>query len=225
MLSPHAIAGIRLLILLGTRLREVLHLRWTEVDLSAGCLASRQQDRRKTIILNAPALAVLQNIPRVGAAVLAIPIGSMLAWKRGDLAGVTMRLLAAVGVTLLAALVWLAMHDFKASLAVLGIALGVWVIVGSLNELALRLGVGWPLDLSRVLGRARGLPRSAWAMTAAHAGVGRAHPRHHGAERRPGRAYSGDEARRYGRPRRLRGEAGRRGAGAGPELHGPARHL
>ena len=103
---------------------------------------------------------------------VAIPIGSMLAWKRGDLAGVTMRLLAAVGVTLLAALVWLAMHDFKASLAVLGIALGVWVIVGSLNELALRLGIGWPLDLSRVLGRARGLPRSAWAMTAAHAGVG-----------------------------------------------------
>ena len=50
--------------------------------------------------------------------------------------------------------------------------LGVWVIVGSLNELALRLGVGLPLDLPRVLSRARGLPRSAWAMTIAHAGLG-----------------------------------------------------
>ena len=88
-------------------------------------------------------------VPLMVPLAVAVPIGSMLAWKRGDLAGVTMRLLAAVGVTL-----------------------GAWVILGSFNELALRLGIGLPLDLSRVLSRARGLPRSAWAMTIAHAGLG-----------------------------------------------------
>jgi cytochrome c-type biogenesis protein CcmF len=103
---------------------------------------------------------------------LAIPIGSMLAWKRGDLPGVMSRLTAALVVTGLAVLAWLAMHDFRLSLAAGGIALGIWVIAGSLNELALRMGIGWPLDAARVGSRARGLPRSAYAMTLAHIGVG-----------------------------------------------------
>ncbi len=53
-----------------------------------------------------------------------------------------------------------------------GVALAVWVIAGSLNELALRLGVGLPLDPARIRERARGLPRSAWSMTLAHIGLG-----------------------------------------------------
>ena len=111
-------------------------------------------------------------VPLMVPLLVAVPIGSMLAWKRGDLAGVTSRLLGAVALTIAAALGWLALHDFKASLALIGIVLGVWVIVGSLNELALRLGLGLPLDAGRVLARTRGLPRSAWAMAAAHAGLG-----------------------------------------------------
>ncbi len=72
LLSPHAIAAIRLLILLGTRLREVLHLRWTEIDFERGLLLlPDSKTGRKTIILNAPALAVLQAIPRVGEFVIA----------------------------------------------------------------------------------------------------------------------------------------------------------
>ena len=111
-------------------------------------------------------------IPLMVPLFIAVPIGSMLAWKRGDLAGVTGRLLAAFAITAAAVLLWLAMHDFRASLAAGGIALGVWVIAGSLNELALRMGFGLPLDLARVRSRARGLPRSAFAMTLAHIGLG-----------------------------------------------------
>jgi cytochrome c-type biogenesis protein CcmF len=103
---------------------------------------------------------------------IALPVGSMLAWKRGDLAGVLSRLAAALLVTAAAALFWLALHDFRASLAVAGVALGAWTIAGALGELALRLGVGLPFDGARVLVRARGLPRSAWAMTLAHVGLG-----------------------------------------------------
>ncbi|MFL5333327.1 MAG: heme lyase CcmF/NrfE family subunit, partial [Geminicoccaceae bacterium] len=103
---------------------------------------------------------------------IAVPFGSMLAWKRGDLAGVTSRLSAAMLVTAAAMLLWLGFHDFRASLAMAGIGLGVWVIAGTLNELVVRLGGTLPLDLGRILGRARGLPRSAWAMSMAHVGLG-----------------------------------------------------
>ena len=111
-------------------------------------------------------------IPLMVPLFIAMPFGSMLAWKRGDLAGVTSRLLFAFAVTVAAALVWFALHDFRASLAAGGIGLGVWVIAGSLNELALRMGIELPLDLARVRSRARGMPRSAYAMTLAHIGLG-----------------------------------------------------
>lgn len=110
-------------------------------------------------------------VPLMLPLLIAVPIGSMLAWKRGDLPGVLRRLWAALAVTALAVLAWAAWHDFRTGLALVGIALGVWVIAGSLNELALRVGL-FQLDLPRVLARARGLPRSAWAMTIAHVGLG-----------------------------------------------------
>ena len=111
-------------------------------------------------------------VPLMIPLLVAVPFGSMLGWKRGDLAGVTARLLAAFAVTAVAALLWVALHDFRASLALGGVALAIWVIAGSLNELALRLGVSLPLDPARIRERARGLPRSAWSMTLAHIGVG-----------------------------------------------------
>jgi cytochrome c-type biogenesis protein CcmF len=111
-------------------------------------------------------------VPLMIPLLIAVPFGSMLGWKRGDLAGVTGRLLAALAVAVAAALLWVALHDFRASLALGGVALGVWVVAGSLNELALRLGVGLPFDAAPVWDRARGLPRSAWAMTLAHVGLG-----------------------------------------------------
>ena len=81
---------------------------------------------------------------------VAVPVGSMLAWKRGDLAGVPCACSPAVGVTVAAALLWLALHDFRAQPRRWSAsALAVWVIVGSLTELALRLGVGLPLDRPR----------------------------------------------------------------------------
>ncbi len=141
---------------------------------------------------------------------IAVPIGSMLAWKRGDLAGVTGRLVAAFIVTVVAVLLWLAMHDFRASLAAGGIGLGVWVIAGSLNELALRLGIGLPFDPARMRNRARGLPRSACAMTLAHVGLGHPDPRRHGPERGPDRAHPGHAPGRDRRDRRLPGPVRRR---------------
>jgi integrase len=71
-IGPHAAAALRLLIFTGARLREILHLRWEHVDFSRGLLLLPDSNTgRKTIILNAPALAILAELPRVGAYVIA----------------------------------------------------------------------------------------------------------------------------------------------------------
>ena len=81
---------------------------------------------------------------------IAVPIGSMLAWKRGDLAGVTGRLAGGLRDRGGRRAPWLALARFPRGPRRRRIALGVWVIAGSLNELALRMGIGLPLDLARV---------------------------------------------------------------------------
>ena len=102
---------------------------------------------------------------------IAMPIGAMLAWKRGDLAGVLGRLKAALAITAAALLVQLILTRGNDVLAVLALALAVWVIAGSLVELASRLQL-MRVPLSRSWQRAQGLPRSAYAMTMAHVGLG-----------------------------------------------------
>lgn len=70
--DKHAVAAVRLLALTGARLREVLHLRWSEVDLDRGVLRlGDSKTGAKTIFLSTPALAVLAGLPRVGAYVIA----------------------------------------------------------------------------------------------------------------------------------------------------------
>jgi len=102
---------------------------------------------------------------------LAMPFGPLLAWKRGDLKGVTQRLMAAGIAALLAvALVW-AWTTGGAALAPLAIGLGVFVIVGSIVDIAERVML-FRLPLSVAFRRARGLPRAAWGTAFAHAGIG-----------------------------------------------------
>jgi integrase len=65
--TPHVAAAFRLLLFTGCRLREILHLRWSEVDLERGLLLlSDSKTGRKTVVLNAPALEVLIRLPRLG---------------------------------------------------------------------------------------------------------------------------------------------------------------
>jgi integrase len=71
-IGQHAAAAIRLLILTGARLREILHLRWEQIDLERGLLLlPDSKTGKKAIVLNAPAIAVLAGLPRVGAYVIA----------------------------------------------------------------------------------------------------------------------------------------------------------
>jgi integrase len=64
--TPHAIAALRLLIFTGARLSEILTLQWSWVDLGrAALLLPDSKTGQKTIPLNAPAVDVLNAIPRM----------------------------------------------------------------------------------------------------------------------------------------------------------------
>lgn len=66
-IAPSAAAALRLLLFTGCRLREILHLRWEHVDIERGCLfLPDSKTGQKTVILNPPALAVLNGLERVG---------------------------------------------------------------------------------------------------------------------------------------------------------------
>ncbi len=123
--SAYAVAAIRLLLFTGCRLREILNLRWEEVDFELGMLFLRDSKTgRKPVILAAPALAVLSELPRIGLCVvpgndpdrprhdLQRPWGSIS--KKAGLAGVRL-------------------HDLRHSFAATGAASGMGLpIIGKL---------------------------------------------------------------------------------------------
>lgn len=104
-------------------------------------------------------------------AFLILPAGPLLAWKRGDLKGAGQRLAVAAGLSLVCALLgWMAFEPRKA-VAAGGIAIGAWLILGALAEVAERLRL-FRVPLAEVGRRTRALPLGAWGMTLAHAGLG-----------------------------------------------------
>jgi integrase len=65
-LDPHATAAIRLLILTGARLREILHAKWEHVDFERGVIfLPESKTGKKTIYLSAAALEILAGVPRL----------------------------------------------------------------------------------------------------------------------------------------------------------------
>jgi cytochrome c-type biogenesis protein CcmF len=102
---------------------------------------------------------------------LAMAVGPMLPWKRGDLLGAVQRLKFAVSAAVIGVLITLVLAYDGPWLAIPGIGLGVWMIAASLEEGAYRLRLfRAPIGESlRRLGRST---RSAWGTTFAHAGAG-----------------------------------------------------
>jgi cytochrome c-type biogenesis protein CcmF len=102
--------------------------------------------------------------------VLVTAIGPFLGWKRGDLPGALQRLTGAGIAALVAVAVtwWLA--DSPSFMACAGMALAAWLFVGTLSEWASRIKLGRG-DLGASWSRAINLPRAAYGMTLAHAGL------------------------------------------------------
>jgi len=67
-----AVAAVRLLVFTGCRLREILNLKWSEVDLERGVLRlGDSKTGAKVVMLSAPAIEILANLERVGPFVIA----------------------------------------------------------------------------------------------------------------------------------------------------------
>lgn len=65
-LDPFAVAAIRLLILTGARLREILDAQWSQVDLERGVIfLADSKSGKKPVYLSAAAQAVLAALPRI----------------------------------------------------------------------------------------------------------------------------------------------------------------
>jgi cytochrome c-type biogenesis protein CcmF len=102
---------------------------------------------------------------------IAIPFGPLLAWKRGDLYGVAQRLVAALAVAIVAMAAAFAVAGGGPVLAPFVVGLAFFVMAGALTDVAERTGL-FRVPFAAALGRAAGLPRSAWGTTVAHFGVG-----------------------------------------------------
>ena len=64
----YAVAAIRLLILTGARLREILHAKWEYVDFERGVIfLPDSKTGRKPVYLSAAALSILAGLPRLKA--------------------------------------------------------------------------------------------------------------------------------------------------------------
>lgn len=119
------IAALRLLLFTGARLSEILHLRWEHVDVERGLLLlPDSKTGRKAITLNAPALAVLQSLERMGPFVTP---GANPDIPRADLKKPW------TAVTEAASLSGLRIHDLRHSFASVGAGAGLCLpIVGKL---------------------------------------------------------------------------------------------
>jgi cytochrome c-type biogenesis protein CcmF len=101
---------------------------------------------------------------------LIMPVGQMLAWKRGDLLGAAQRLTVAAGVGCAVA-VGMAAWRGAPVFSIVGTGLAAYLVIGAFVEVAGRV-VSRGASASVSLARAFGLPRSAWGTAFAHAGLG-----------------------------------------------------
>ena len=100
-----------------------------------------------------------------------VPFGPMLAWKRGDLFGALQRLWVFAALALAAGLVFYYIQNGGPVLAIFGLTLGFWGMIGALADLWYR-GNFSKVGLSVGLKRLAGLPRSVFGTAIAHFGLG-----------------------------------------------------
>ncbi|MEO5336819.1 MAG: heme lyase CcmF/NrfE family subunit [Magnetospirillum sp. WYHS-4] len=109
-------------------------------------------------------------VPLMIPMVLAMAAGPFLSWKRGEALPVLAKLRLAGGLALAAALATGYVWGGQPLLALLGMALAFWLFAGTLTELADRIRL-FRASLAESLRLLARVPRAAWGMTVAHAGL------------------------------------------------------
>ncbi|MDF2621334.1 MAG: hypothetical protein K0S00_3993 [Xanthobacteraceae bacterium] len=127
--SPHVTGAIRLLTLTGCRLREILHLRWSEYDAERGMLfLPDSKTGRKAVVLSGAAQEVLTALPQVGIYVIAsASAGTKDERPRADLKKPWAAISGRAG------LVGVRLHDLRHTFASVGAASGMSLpVIGGL---------------------------------------------------------------------------------------------
>ncbi len=118
-----------------------------------------------------PPFYAMTFVPLMVVTLLLVPMGPLLAWKRGDAIGALQRLGAAAAVALVAGVLVLAVVQPHKAMTAAGVALGAWLVAGAAAEIMERAKVG-KVPAGESVRRLKGLPRGAWGTTLAHAGLG-----------------------------------------------------
>ncbi len=107
--------------------------------------------------------------PFMVALAVVLPVGSILAWKRGNLSRAIKPMVPwSILAIALGALAY-AIQTERTALGPIGVILGVWVVGGSVADLWMRSGRG---SIKARLGRITRLPRADWGKAFAHMGMG-----------------------------------------------------
>jgi len=102
--------------------------------------------------------------------IAALTVGTLLAWKKGNLKASMQRLWPAAAAALVAAIVVGVFADRARVAGAFAFALVIWLGAGAVTDIAERIKL-FRAPLGDSLGRAKGLPRAAWGASIAHAGL------------------------------------------------------
>lgn len=100
---------------------------------------------------------------------LILPVGAMLAWKRGSVERSLRGLVPALVLALALGALAFALQTGRSALGPVGLALGAWVVFGALTDLWARTGRE---GIGARLARLTRLPRADWGKATAHLGLG-----------------------------------------------------
>jgi cytochrome c-type biogenesis protein CcmF len=101
---------------------------------------------------------------------VAMAVGPLMSWKRGDLWAALERLKMAFSIAAFTAVLTLSVMGVKSIGAACGLALAAWLLAATIVEWAERIHL-FSEPLGNSFRRALRLPRAAWGMTFAHAGM------------------------------------------------------
>jgi cytochrome c-type biogenesis protein CcmF len=107
--------------------------------------------------------------PFMVALAVVLPVGSILAWKRGNVSRAIKPMVPWLILAIALGALAFAIQTERTALGPIGVILGVWVVGGAVADLWLRSGRG---GLSSRLGRILRLPRADWGKAFAHTGMG-----------------------------------------------------
>ena len=107
-------------------------------------------------------------IPLMVPAILLCAFSPMLSWKRAKLENIIERIIAVFILSLFFTAILVFIYGGSAS-AFLGLFLGLWLIMGTIYELVIKIGL--KLSFNTFLKRTWQLPRSTYGMSLAHIGV------------------------------------------------------